>query len=294
MTSTVQILQPQDWGTLTDTRLDSLRLWQLMIGAGRLPQLAIRKDPVPAGVPFQTMLRDKGLQKGSMALALELPFDRMPACQDPGHPRVGKIVRRYLDELLAEAHLVGQLLQQNRTVTHLFWLGDPCRWLSRAELTEVMFRLGQFFHLRQGLCRCAAIEMEHWNTDAGLYALLCGLGFSHLLLETNRLDRGTLTPQLQQYWEQLHLTALSRDPSDPAFTRLRFGEQAPGNQTLETSSPEMMRGAPHELMLGLGLGAWSVLDHRLFHNTPQLDLYYRRLSENRLPSLEAGTWRHQN
>lgn len=278
--STVQALHPHPWGTTTDARLDSLQVWQLMIGKGQQSGLTVRKDPAPADIYFQTTLRDKGLLKGPMALALEMPFAAIPACSQPGTVRARQTVRRYLDGLLHEASLIGQLLQQTRTVTHLYWLGDPTYWLSRAELTEVMYRLGQFLHLRRNFCQSAVIEIGHWNRDDGLYALLKGLGFSHLLIDPMQAQPETSTAsRLRQYWEYLHLTTIEADAL---------------SQVSGSPFEAVVGGPPPDLMVGLGLGAWSVVDHRLTRNTTRLDTYYSRLSENRLPGMEAGTWYRNN
>jgi len=296
VTSTAQTLHPLPWGQLSNRRLDSLRLWQMTLGHGRLPALRIRRDPVPAEGRFRELLTEKGEQAGTMALALEFPFDVLPPCQRPESAACQQAVRTYLDHLLAEAATVGRCLQNNQTVSHLYWLGDPTRWLSKGELTELMYRLGQYFHLRRDLCHCAVIEMQTWSRDKGLYALLRGLGFSHLLINSNlgesRSIESATREEIRQYWESLNLTPISRDPSFSSMHRFRFhGDSACGAPLSEAELASLLE-PPRNLLIGLGVGAWSVIDHQMLHNASRLDVYYGRISGGRLPTLEAGTWQH--
>ncbi len=296
MTSTAQAIHPLPWGQISNRRLDSLRLWQTVLGNGAVPALRIRRDPIPAEGRFRELLTEKGEQTGSMALALEFPFEVLPPCNRPDSAACQRAVRSYLDHLLAEAAVVGRCLQNSQTVSHLYWLGDPARWFSRGELTELMYRLGQYFHLRRDLCHCAVIEMQTWSRDKGLYALLRGLGFSHLLIDGNSGEAPSFesaTPEeIRLYWESLNLTPVSRDPATSSFHHFRFHGDSACGAPLEQGELASLLKPSQNLLVGLGVGAWSVVDHQMVHNASRLDAYYRRISSGRLPALEAGTWQY--
>lgn len=300
VTSSAQVLHPLPWGQLSDPRLNGLRLWQLVVGQGRLPTLRIRRDPVAAEVRFRELLTEKGEQRGEMALALEFPFELLPPCARPSSGASRQAVRTYLDHLLLEAARVGDLLRQHRTVTHLYWLGDPSRWLSRGEMTELMYRLGQYFHLRRELCHCTVMHLNGWPNDSGLFALLRGLGFSHLLLGDgtlgNRQTESTaaLSPvDMRHYWHSLHLKPVVWQRNESRFVPWGLGEPITGEPSLDERSPGTLLTPDRHLLVGLGVGAWSLLDQHLIHNASRLDLYYGRLAQGRLPSLEAGSWQKQ-
>lgn len=300
VTSSAQVLHPLPWGQLSNPRLNSLRLWQMVVGQGRLPTLRIRRDPVPAEVRFRELLAEKGEQRGEMALALEFPFDLLPPCARPASGASRQAVRTYLDHLLMEAGRVGDLLRQQRTVTHLYWLGDPSRWLSRGEMTELMYRLGQYFHLRRELCHCTVMHLDGWRNDSGLYALLRGLGFSHLLLsdgvpgDRSGERAGFLSPvDMGRYWHSLHLKPVVWQRKDSRFVPWGLAESAAGEPGLDDRGPGALLAPDRHLLVGLGVDAWSVLDQQLIHNASRLDLYYGRLAQGRLASLEAGSWQKQ-
>lgn len=258
--------------------LNSLELWQGL--RRQVPVPPLKRERVPAELSLRSALTS--LQGETIALALEFPFSQLPACYHPSQPSSQQAVRHYLDNLFTEMKLVPDQLSQPLNVSHLFWLGDPVAWLSKAELTEVMYRTSRFFKVGGANLSYAVVDMVKPRVEEGLYALLRGLGFTHLLLNDDwqQTAESQETHVLQQYWSHLGLQTITTE-------QFRCHGLLPASANDTVTTPTDNEPAPN-VMLGLGADAWSLIGQHVTHNAPQLDLYYQRLAENRLPVCETG------
>ncbi|WP_097460865.1 hypothetical protein [Mangrovitalea sediminis] len=281
MQSTAEYDGLKKW-TSSPGPLDSLELWQSLLREA--PSLIMQRERIPAEVSFKSAL--SSLTDEPIALALEFPFSRLPACYHPAQPMAQQAVRNYLDSLFAEMKLVCDCLKQPLTLSHLFWLGDPVAWLSKAELTEVMYRTSRCFKINGANLSYAVVDMEKPLVEEGLYALLRGLGFTHLLLDTKEWQLAANAPEsqmLQQYWSHLGLQPITTEQFQLQGLPAPAANDSVENGHAGNNIPDRM--------LGLGAGAWSLLGRHMAHNASQLDLYYQRIAEDRLPVSETGVWK---
>ena len=272
--------------------INSLGLWQCVVRKHSLFSSLQDQTRPTSETPAPQALCQASPHQGTLALALEFPFKTMPVCTETNSEAASQAIRRYLDNLLDEARRVGERLQGERTVSHLYLLGNVAGWLDAAELTELMFRLGRYFHVRQSQGHCAVLEVDDWNQDKGAYALIRGLGFTHLLVNSTLPLQGSADSArfdaLRQHWEKLGLTPIVPVVDDAGVHAFqRIGELDTAVAGVGDNIDAVVDAAPDRL-IGLGLGAWSVLGHQLLRNPTQLNHYYGSLSEGRLDGQAAN------
>ncbi|WP_143269421.1 hypothetical protein [Mangrovitalea sediminis] len=272
--------------------IDSLGLWRCVTRKHSLLSSLQDQTRHSSETPARNTLLEANPHQGTVALALEFPFKTMPVCTETNSEAAGNAIRRYLDNLLDEARRVGELLQDGPAVSHLYLLGNVAGWLDAAELTEVMFRLGRYFHVRQSQGHCAVLAVDDWNQDKGAYNLIRGLGFTHLLINSTLPLQGSADSErfaaLRQHWDKLGLTPIVPVVDDTGVHAFqRIGERDTAMAGIGENIEAVVDAAPDRL-IGLGLGAWSVLGHQLLRNPTQLNHYYGSLSERRLDGQAAN------
>lgn len=217
----------------------------------------------------------------STALAVSLPLEKILTGQNLQNMQTS--ARHYLDHLLLEMRLLHKALQPPIRIQTFWLLGDALHWLQPAELTELIFKTRRLFPSEQSDKIPAILELANWPEQEGIWALVAGLGFTHLVARGSLLK--THQPQLQDIAQvfKLGLLCCTANPEHPRELI-----------TLEPSrrAPHLPDGLPSvNALLGAGIDGQSFVGPHYINNQTQLDAYYQDTASGQLPIARGGTWR---
>ncbi|PIE43761.1 MAG: hypothetical protein CSA50_03940 [Gammaproteobacteria bacterium] len=117
------------------------------------------------------------------ALCISMPL-KHTLCEHYGTTKNTHPIRNYLDNLLNEARLVSELIPKRCTISYLHWNNNIHQLLDDAEMTELMFHLNKHFSLMPEGEGRYVIELLYGHIADSTIALIKGLGFTHICLET--------------------------------------------------------------------------------------------------------------
>ncbi len=291
---------------------------------------------------YNDVIINSNRTNSEIALSLSMPLQNTLCSHPQQSGNAISPVRNYIDHILREIRLVGELIPKTRSVNYLHWQGDIAQLLSPAEMTEVMYSLNKTFKLQSEQQGTYVIELEKVPADDAIIALIKGLGFNHICLGTQNRDEGPidfsfLSEQVvlfKQYGfktvnvrfligahESCHqlsekldgLIAINPDTiylideeeRQSVFSGVETEEKShcnchekfeqrlikSGFQKLNhvkfSKDSTVSKGVSGDL-IGIGLGATSLIENAFAHNVDQLDQYYQMIEQNKLPFSYGG------
>ena len=96
-------------------------------------------------------------------------------------------VERYLQALLKEIAMLGRV-HSHRRITEMHWGGGTPTYLSRGQITQIMYALAQHFTLDNHSDHDYSIEIDPRTIDVEDLALLRGLGFNRVSMGIQDFD----------------------------------------------------------------------------------------------------------
>lgn len=99
-----------------------------------------------------------------------------------------KRVRHYLDQLIREIEVQGELFEKSRPVVQLHWGGGTPTFFSHSEMTELMYHTGRNFNLLDDEQAEYSIEIDPRDADLDTLSLIHGLGFNRISLGIQDFD----------------------------------------------------------------------------------------------------------
>lgn len=278
-----QMVYTGQWGQPAPrVPFNSLELWHCILAATASQPISTHLDRDAHPRVHADLLSNSIHAHGDTCIAIDFPFAQLTGCQQPASSNAKLAVRRFLDHLCIEMRLLGALLNKAQAVQHLWWLGDPTPWLDPAQMTEVMYRLGQHLHVRKASLQHATLTLSNPVLREGSYALLRGLGFDGLLF----CDASTELAQQRSD----RLTSFTQMGFTPLQIRNHRTDLPFNQRIIPLQAARLQLPASPSCMIGLGPGAWSMIDQGMVQNACQLDSYYEALTRNELPSQALGSW----
>lgn len=106
-------------------------------------------------------------------------------------------LRQQID--LLEQEMVVRAINISRRPVHLLTLKDPTGSLSASDITELVFTLGQHFNLNHSGQRVYTLNSHPSSLDSNYLALLKGIGFNRIELNTHHLIAATPCGQIEHF-----------------------------------------------------------------------------------------------
>lgn len=106
-------------------------------------------------------------------------------------------LRQQID--LLEQEIVVRAINISRRPVHLLTLKDPSGSLSASDITELVFTLGKHFNLNHNGQRVYTLNSHPKSLDSNYLALLKGVGFNRIELNTDHLIATTPSGQIEHF-----------------------------------------------------------------------------------------------
>ncbi len=211
--------------------------------------------------------------------------------------------------------MMSALIPKTRKVTYLHCQADIAHNLDAAELTELMYVLSKLFNMRHQNANRFVIEIDRFPEHDAEIALLNGLGFSHIGMRFNApgeqlehyvslarsygmriiFDLDTLTADTDCHKKLSLLLNQGVDAFCYRSDSQASKEMLPALEQAGIHSASPMFSCPPAFqeprapdILGLGMGALTVIGNCIAYNADQIDQYYQQIELHKLPLQHAG------
>lgn len=174
------------WHTISMQSYLAAQYWLENLGAERescaSPAVSFTPDRDFSGQGFRNAIINSNHSQSDYALVLNMPLSQ--AMDAPGlHLSKGgrrEVLRTYINHLVCEIRLLGNLIAKNRQLSCLYWPAEMTRLLEPAEMTEILYHINRNFKVRQDQSVRFVFELPDLPQDDGLIALARGLGFTDI------------------------------------------------------------------------------------------------------------------
>ena len=215
-----------------------------------------------------------------LSLYVHLPFCRSPCfycgctrliTRDPAQ------VARYLDRLLREAALQGELFDRDRQVMQLHLGGGTPTLLSDDELAELWRGLRDSFRFDDPASLEASIEVDPRTVTPARMGVLADLGFNRASFGIQDFDAG-VQEAVNRSQDQLHCLSVIQAAQDAGF---------------ESVSVDLIYGLPRQSLAGFGATLDVIVGARpgrvaiyAYAHLPEQFKAQRQIEESELPGSE--------